>query len=297
MSGFRSALLSDRGVVAVTGPDARKILQGVITNDMDRLEGAGRSLHSGLLSPQGKILFDFFVVARPDGYLLETDAVSVAGLAKRLSMYKLRADAEVTDVSNIYTVSVFWGESPENLVGGIDCVAFPDPRLAELGGRLLVASPPSATVEVAEAEVQEAAYHARRVALGVPEAGRDFELGDTFPHEALYDQLDGVSFTKGCYVGQEVVSRMQHRGTARKRIVPLIADADLPGSGAPVTAGTASLGSLGTVAGSRALALLRLDRAAEALHKGEAIEAGGVPVRIEIPPWASFRLEVRDRSA
>ena len=139
-----------------------------------------------------------------------------------------------------------------------------------------------------------AAYHAHRIALGVPEGGKDFSLGHAFPHETLMDQLHGVDFDKGCYVGQEVVSRMQHRGTARTRIVPLVyGDAEVPEAGSEVTAGERAIGRTGSAAKGRGLAMLRVDRAAEALAAGLPIRAGGVPVRIELPPWATFSLSTQ----
>ena len=127
----------------------------------------------------------------------------------------------------------------------------------------------------------------------MPEGGKDYAFGDAFPHEALFDQLNGVSFEKGCYVGQEVVSRMQNRGTARRRIVPVVAEAALPASGAAIIAGGVEIGTLGSVAGTRGLAPIRLDRAAEFSEKGETLRAGDVPVRIEIPAWARFSLEAK----
>ena len=135
-------------------------------------------------------------------------------------------------------------------------------------------------------------YHAHRIALGVPEAGKDYALGDTFPHEADMDQLGGVSFTKGCFVGQEVVSRMQHRAQVRKRVVPVeaVGSGELQ-AGAEITAGAAVIGKVGSVAGRRALAMLRLDRAAEAKAKGEPLMAGGIEIALRKPDWATFDLE------
>jgi tRNA-modifying protein YgfZ len=142
---------------------------------------------------------------------------------------------------------------------------------------------------VARMDGDAAAYHAHRVRLGLPEGGKDFSFGDAFPHEALMDQLYGVDFDKGCFVGQEVVSRMQHRGTARTRIVPLVyVEGVAVGPGAEVTAGERAIGRTGTGAGERGLAMIRLDRAADALAAGEIIRAGGRPVRIEKPDWATF---------
>jgi tRNA-modifying protein YgfZ len=271
------ALLPDRGVVAVSGPDARKLLQGLLTNDVAGLE-TSPAIHAGLLSPQGKILFDFLVVKATDGVLLDVSRAHASDLVKRLTLYKLRADVTIRDVSNDHAVLAAFGAGAR-----LDTlIAYPDPRLAELGWRAIVR-----TGEIPSAAAPETAYHAHRIALGVPEGGRDFVFGDTFPHEALFDQLHGVSFTKGCYVGQEVVSRMEHRGTARKRVVPVIADVALE-QGTPVKAGEIEIGTVGSVCGPRGLALLRLDRAGEAEAKSLALTAGGIPVRIELPAWARF---------
>jgi folate-binding protein YgfZ len=282
------AVLEDRGVVRVAGEDARRLLQGLVTNSMDRLE-ASASIFAGLLSPQGKILFEFFIVRVADGYLLETAKEGIGDLIKRLNFYKLRAKASFADRSDEYAVVVMWGASASAAEVPPGWVAYADPRLPELGLRALV---PAAAPLSGEVNASEEDYHAHRIALGVPQAGLDYAPGDTFPHEALYDQLHGVDFTKGCYVGQEIVSRMEHRGTARKRIVPVRGAGPLA-RGQPVTAGAATIGSIGSVSGNRALALLRLDRAAEALEKNQPITAGGSPLMIELPAWARFTLASR----
>ncbi|MBO0766719.1 MAG: hypothetical protein J2P50_19300, partial [Hyphomicrobiaceae bacterium] len=173
-------------------------------------------------------------------------------------------------------------------------IVYTDPRLSEMGSRLLAPVPPgfSAVSGGSEGEaewVPTEAYHALRVALGVPEAGKDFPLGDTFLHEADLDVLNGVSFAKGCFIGQEVVARMKHRGVVRRRVVPVEAEAPLT-SGAPIMAGAAQIGSIGTVVGSRGLALVRLDRAAEANANGQTLIAGGVAICLRKPAWATFEL-------
>ncbi len=278
-SEMNIALLPDRGVVAVNGPDALSLLQGLLTNDTARL-ASEPAMHAGLLSPQGKILFEFIVVGTDDGVLLDVARDRAADLVKRLSLYKLRADVRILDVSQDFAVLAAFGPGAR-----LDApLSYPDPRLADLGWRALV---PMRDVPAGIAEA--ALYHAHRVALGVPEGGRDYAFADAFPHEALFDQLHGVSFTKGCYVGQEIVSRMEHRGTARKRIVPVVADSGAITPGAPIAIGDVEIGTLGSVAGSRGLALLRLDRAQEAAAKGVPLTAGGVPVRIDIPAWAQFK--------
>jgi folate-binding protein YgfZ len=282
------AVLKDRGVVRVAGEDARRLLQGLVTNSMDRLE-ANSAIFAGLLSPQGKILFEFFIVRAGDGYLLDTAREAIGELIKRLNFYKLRAKASFTDQSSERAVVAMWGAPAPTAEVPPGWVVYADPRLPELGLRALVptSAPLSGEVNAAEED-----YHAHRIVLGVPQAGLDYALGDTFPHEALYDQLHGVDFTKGCYVGQEIVSRMEHRGTARKRIVPVSSAGPLA-RGQQVTAGAATIGSIGSVSGDRALALLRLDRAAEASEKNEPITAGGSPLVIELPAWARFTLPAR----
>jgi folate-binding protein YgfZ len=146
----------------------------------------------------------------------------------------------------------------------------------------------AALADIGCAVAPESDYHALRIALGVPEGGRDYAFGDTFPHEALFDQLNGVDFAKGCFVGQEVVSRMEHRGTARKRIVPVEGEAELPAPGTSVEADGAVIGALGSVGGSAALALVRLDRAELAVTGGKQITAGGVRLKLRRPSFARF---------
>jgi len=296
MSPVNIAVLEDRGAVAVTGADAAKLLSGLITNDMALLDDAHErvpALYAALLSPQGKILFDFLVARAGDGFLLETARERAGDLVKRLSMYKLRAAVEIRDVSADTVVGALWGCDPASGGRVEGSVSFADPRLLALGQRVLADARSAERVLAATDGVAQPAeaYHAHRIGLGVPEGGRDFAFGDTFPHEALLDQLNGISFTKGCFVGQEVVSRMQHRTTVRKRIVCVSSEEDLPRDHMPVQAGEAEIGRLGSVAGRRGLALVRIDRVAEAQRGGIALTAGGVPLRIEVPAFASFRIE------
>jgi folate-binding protein YgfZ len=290
MADTKMALLPDRGVVTVTGENAREFLQGLITNDMDLLDKQP-ALHAGLLSPQGKVLFDFFVAPTPEGFLLEVARAKSAELAERLKMYKLRSKVTITDASPDYTVAAIWGRpyAPEG--DGKPPVLFADPRLDGLGYRELTTlrSDWALGGETCDSATQDD-YHAHRIGLGVPEGGKDYTFGDAFPHEALFDQLHGVSFAKGCYVGQEIVARMQNRGTARRRIVPVVAESALPAHGTPVSAGGVDIGELGSTAGTRGLANIRIDRAAEFKEKGEALRVGDTVITIALPPWATFSL-------
>jgi hypothetical protein len=281
MKKCNAALLSDRAVVLVSGPAASSFLQGLITNDIDKAKPGG-AIHAGLLTPQGKILFDFFVVPAGEGFLLEIAKAKAAELVQRLGFYKLRAQVEIAEDPS-FTVAAAWGA---RLSDG--AIAYADPRLPALGQRILLPAGTSLG-NLGCTPATEDEYHAHRIALGVPEGGSDYAFGDAFPHEAMFDQLAGVDFNKGCFVGQEVVSRMEHRGTARKRIVGVEGEGPLPPSGTDIIAGSAPIGTLGSVSGSSGLALLRLDRAEEAKAAGLPLRAGEVTVGLRIPAWARFK--------
>ena len=285
MGHCRAVLLSDRSVLRVAGADAHKLLQGVITNDLDKARD-GSAIHAGLLSPQGKILFDFFVVADGDGYLIEIAKAEAAALLKRLGFYRLRAKVEISGEPSLHVAAV-WGGEPTLPKGAI---AFADPRLPELGVRVLL-SASEAVADLGCAEATDADYQALRIELGVPEGGRDYSFGEAFPHDALFDQLNGVDFTKGCFVGQEVVSRMQHRGTARRRVVPVEGDSPLQ-TGASVEGGGLPIGPIGSVDGAHGLALLRLDRVEEAFGRDAPLMAGGVKITVRRPDFAQFEIPV-----
>ncbi|SDT92794.1 folate-binding protein YgfZ [Stappia sp. ES.058] len=276
------APLTDRRVIRVAGADARGFLQNLLTCDLDDVDADGAG-YGALLTPQGKILFDFLIFADADAYLLDTHVSGAADFAKRLGFYKLRAKVEIADVSDTFRVLAAWGgDVPADFPG----IAVPDPRLTAFGARFL--SRTEANVPAGFSLADEGAYHARRVAFALPEAPHDFQPGDAFPHDADMDDLNGVAFDKGCFVGQEVVSRMQHRGTARRRIVRVAADAPLPAPGSAIIAGGKTSGTLGTTDGSAGLALVRLDRVQNARARGEPILAGEVDIEASLPDWATF---------
>ena len=286
MSQCNAALLSDRAVVRVSGPAAHGFLQGLITNDIDKAKPGG-AIHAGLLTPQGKILFDFFVVPAADGFLLEIAKAKGGELAQRLGFYKLRAQVEIAEDPS-FAVAAAWGAPPRLPDGAI---AYADPRLSALGLRILLQAEADAR-NLGCTIAAEDEYHAHRIALGVPEGGRDYAFGDAFPHEAMFDRLAGVDFDKGCFIGQEVVSRMEHRGIARKRIVGVEGEGPLPPSGTEITAGGAPVGTLGSVSEHSGLALLRLDRAEEAKAAGLPLRAGEVTVNLRISAWARLAAKV-----
>ncbi len=285
--GMKAVGLPNRGVVRVSGEDARSFLDNLISASMDRV-APGRAIHAALLTPQGKIIADFMVTEAAaeegGGYYLDAPLVATAELTKRLTLYKLRAKVIIEDLSPAFGVIAGWGGPlPDDVA-----LAFADPRLESLGWRLIVhRSQIDAAIAELGAEAGEPEdYHVRRGAAGMGEAAFDYQPNDAFPHEINMDQLGGVDFDKGCYVGQEVVSRMQHRGTARTRLVPLVYEEGFAAmEGAPVMAADKVLGITGTTAGDRGLAMLRLDRVAEAMTAGVPITAGGLPARVVRPDW------------
>ena len=260
----RMMRLADRGVLKVGGPEAGAFLQGLVTSDVLALK-PGEARYAALLSPQGKILFDFLVFCGADGfYYLDVLLAQAADLVKRLGFYRLRARVEIADVSAELGVAAF-ARDPALATG------YRDPRHEGLGWR--------AILPLAGLAGEDSAWEARRIALGVPKGGTDFVYGDTFPHEANLDLLHGVDFKKGCYIGQEVVSRVEHRGLARKRIVRLRFAGAAPAMGAAVVAGDLALGVMGSSAGGMGLAMLRVDRVAQAKEVG--VMAGGVGVEVQ----------------
>ena len=285
MTRAHYALLPDRGVVSVSGEDAAKLLQGIITNDMDLLQKQP-ALHTALLTPQGKILFEFFVAKSGAGYLLDVAASQIADLIKRLAMYKLRAKVDIKDACADYRVIAVWGLSPQSHGKASGIVSFIDPRLPDLGTRILAEAALAADIASATnaMEATAADYDGHRIALGVPEITKDYPPSDTFAHEANLDVLKSVSFAKGCFIGQEVASRMEHRGTARTRAVIVESETPLAPAG-KITAGDATIGTIGSTAGTRAIALVRLDRADEAQTKSTPITAGDVAITIRRPGY------------
>ncbi|MBK5959763.1 folate-binding protein YgfZ [Rhodoplanes elegans] len=291
---MQAAPLSDRGIVLVSGDDARHFLNGLVTANVATMSPATPRF-AALLTPQGKIVADFIVaeIAAADGggFLLDVPAALVDGLLAKLKMYKLRAKVTVEDRSAALAVLAVWGDGVDSLdTAAVDGLVLRDPRLPGLGLRAIVPAGTAAAVagQLGATMVDAAAYEVHRIALAVPRGGVDFAYGDAFPHETDMDQLAGVDFKKGCYVGQEVVSRMQHRGTARSRVVPVTVEGFAPPPGAPVTAGDIAVGTMGSGVEGRGLALLRLDRVGDALAAGTPIVAGGIALAPVKPAWASF---------
>jgi len=293
---MKAALLPDRGVIKVAGDGARKFLHGLVTTDILSLP-PGVARFCALLTPQGKIIADFFVTEAPaadgGGFFLDIPRALAATLVERLNLYKLRAKVLVEDLTEILGVLAAWDGAGATKYG----LCYADPRLPALGMRIMIAPhrAAEAAADLGGALVGAENYEAHRIALGVPRGGLDFVYGDAFPHEADMDQLGGVDFAKGCYVGQEVVSRIEHRGIARTRAVPIRYEGGAPESGAAIIAGERQVGTMGSAAHGRGIALIRLDRVAEA--DSVSLTAGGVPIRLVKPDWARFTVPGQIKAA
>jgi hypothetical protein len=269
--------LEDRTLIAVEGEEAETFLQNIITTDLATL-GDDEARPSALLSPQGKILFDF-LVSRPgeNRFRLECRSELADDFVRRLMLYKLRAKATISKDSQSLVVVSWQADSGSSAFDS----GVRDSRFAPaLNVRRHYAWQPTGTQPRLE-------WDRLRVENGVAESGSDYAAGDAFPHDVLLDENGGVGFKKGCYIGQEVVSRMQHRGTARRRV--LVVSAVASTSGAELFANGRAVGTLGTVAGDKALAIARIDRIKEALDAGHLLTTGGAPAEVQIPPGANFR--------
>lgn len=256
-----ATLLADRAVLSISGPEARGFLQGLITNDIEAAN-PGRPIYAALLTPQGKILFDFLIFEQDGALLLDVAAPQRAPLQKRLTMYRLRAKVDIAACDDL-AVAADWSEAGS------------DPRNPALGSREIV----SANLEAGAGD-----YLAHRLSLGIPESA-DFGQDKMFALDADLDELHGVAFDKGCYVGQELTARMKHRGTARKRLLPIetLDGAALPDIGSAVTADGRDIGEISSAYGTRGFALIRLDRLDEA--DGAATRVGDTAVRVVKPSW------------
>jgi folate-binding protein YgfZ len=281
-----SVSLPDRAVLRVAGPDAEAFLQNIVTADLSDLP-PDAAKPSALLTPQGKILFDFLIARDgPDAFLLDVRRDIIDDFARRLMMYRLRAKAEIAKQEQML-VSASWeadsiSSATDSSASHIDSSgAFRDLRFAPRAVYRRYAEPTQSSAGLDD-------WNRLRIAEGVAESGADYALSDAFPHDVLLDQNGGVGFKKGCYVGQEVVSRMQHRGTARRRVMIVRSDTELPASGTDVTANGRSIGALGTVVGNQGLAIVRIDRVKDAMDASVPILAGDAVLDLSIPSNARF---------
>ena len=283
MSASQFSLLPHRSVIAVSGPDRVEFLQGLISNDTTKV-APGRAIWAALLTPQGRFLNDMFVADAGDGtLLLETERERAAALAKKLSLYRLRSKVTVEDRGEKLEVAVAYGPDAATTLPIDDAIAFVDPRLPDLGIRVIAPTGTAATLLQARgfsaAPLQS--YDELRVSLGVPDGSRDLVVEKALLLENGFDELNGVDWQKGCYMGQELTARTKYRALIRKRLFPVRIEGALPAPGTSIFKDGQEVGELRSGSGNRALAMLRLD----AVQAGQKLTAGEAGVLPEIPAW------------
>ncbi len=291
--------LEERGVLALEGEDTRSFLQGLISNDIEKVT-AEIAIYAALLTPQGKYLFDFMIVQLGERLLLEAEASRLQTLNQRLTMYKLRAKVDIADVSTDFAVfavpdadgAAVFGlpAEPGRAVAFEDGVVFLDPRLSTLGARAVL--PRNSAAAALEAKGlrpgDPADYQNLRYRLGVPEGSRDLTVDKATLLESGFEELNGVDFEKGCFVGQELTARMKYRGLVKKRLMPVLFEGLPPAAGALIRAGEREIGEIRSAENGSGLALMRLDRLADVTDQGQVLVADGTTVTPAKPAWVNF---------
>jgi folate-binding protein YgfZ len=295
MANAHFALLEDRGVLAVSGPDRRPFLQGLVSNDVDKL-GPRQARYAALLTAQGRYLHDFMMIEVDGAILLDAEAARLADLQRRLSIYRLRAKAVLSGRPELCVAAIF-GEAARTVVdlpaepgsalpfaGG---VVFVDPRLAALGARSILprAAARASLLAAGLYEVDFAAYDRLRLGLGVPDGSRDMAPEKSILLEAGFDELNGIDWDKGCYVGQELTARTRYRGLVRRRLMPVAIDGPIPAPGAIVSADGREVGEMRSGSAGLGLALLRIEPPLE----GVRLSAGEATVVPQRPAWMRLR--------
>lgn len=270
--------LTDRGVVEIAGEDRVAFLQGLVSNDVAACV-PGHAVWAALLTPQGKWLADFFILSDGDRLLLDCEAAQAPMLVKTLGRYRLRSKVSLRDATAELAVHVAWGDAP-----AVPAILAPDPRLPEAGWRVLAAA------VIADTATPEA-WHAHRIALGLPDGSRDLEADKTVLLEAGFDELHGLSWSKGCYMGQELTARTKYRGLLKRRLVPVRVEGTMPPPGTPVLRDGVEVGTLRFGQGGLAMAMLRLD----AMQAG-VLSSGDAKLTSQPPPWMRATLSASVRA-
>jgi folate-binding protein YgfZ len=301
MAGRYFALLDDeRGVIEITGPDRREFLQGLITNDTAKLS-AGRALYAALLTPQGRYLHDFFLVEMPEAFLLDAERARLDDLLRRLTLYKLRSRVDLKIAREMFHVVVAFGEDALQCLGlppdvGAarsfeSGIAYVDPRLTNLGARIILPReiPVACLQNLQFVSAQSDAYDNLRLSLGIPDGSRDLPIAKALLLEAGFDELNGIDWNKGCYVGQELTARTRYRALIKKRLMPVQVTGPMPPPGSPIMLGEEDVGEVRSGRDGVALALLRLDALREA-SRNNPLRAGEARLAPSKPAWANFQI-------
>jgi len=282
-----------RGVLRIAGQDRVSFLQGLVTNDVAKA-AAGQAVYAALLTAQGRFLHDFFILPQADALLIDCEADRRADLIRRLSMYKLRAKVTIEDKSASLAVVLVWGADALTalslpaeagaMIAGESGPIFVDPRLASLGARAILTGDNAASW-IAKHKfhaAEELDYDRHRIALGVPDGSRDLPVERALLMENNIDDLHGIDWNKGCYIGQEVTARMRYRSLVRKRLLPVAIDGPVPEFGAPITLAGAEAGEMRSAVPGLGLALLRQE-ALDKVGDGRQLVSAAATLR-PLPP-------------
>ena len=286
-------------MIDVTGHDSRTFLQGMISNNMDNLHPK-QSMYAAMLTPQGKYLYDFLVIDKNPAIWMDTEQARCDALTKRLSLFRLNSDVRINRQGPALTVVAIWGAKALSCVGLKEKVGstspfgsglvLTDPRHSSLGSRLIA---PTTDIEslmssLGVEKATSASYDSHRLHLGIPDGSRDLVVDKSFLLESNFEDLNGVAFDKGCYIGQENTARQKHRGTIRKRLLKVNIDGPAPDPNTPVTWRNNEIGTMRSSRDGQGIAMIRLDRWAKASQEGATLHAGSAIVVPIKPAWAQF---------
>lgn len=291
-------LAEDRGVLAVEGPDARAFLQGLVSNDVVRV-AADQAIYAALLTAQGRYLHDFFIAALGGTLLVDCEAARRDDLKRRLAMYRLRAKVAIADATDRLAVALIYGTQVLERLGLparpgaaralADGLVYVDPRLDCLGARALLPRAAAARILAAHgfAPGSAASYDRLRLSLGVPDGSRDLPVEKAILLENGFDELNGIDWNKGCYIGQELTARTKYRGLVRKRLMPVQIEGPAPAPGTAITLDGQEAGEMRSAANGFGLAMIRLEQL-QKLAPGAALAAGEARLTPHKPHWARF---------
>lgn len=285
MANKSYCVLPGRGIISVTGEDRKTYLQGIISNDIEKV-APGSAIYAAFLTAQGKFLHDFLVSQQGDALLIDCEAERLADLKKRLTMYKLRSKVALEDVTEVYDVVALFGDAtPVDAAG-----TFPDPRLSAMGARAIVGKGqgPAFAEGLGFERADFAAYEALRLSNGIPDGSRDMVVDKAILLENGFDELNGVDWDKGCYMGQELTARTRYRGLIKKRLLPVTFDGPAPAPGTKILADGKDAGEMRSGTDGKGLALIRMEK----LDSGAALDADGVTLTASKPDW--FVFETKD---